>query len=92
MASRRWSGSSSASLRRWPSGSERSLGSRSCARRSTDATVVREAETQFNYFLNQVAEQLRRGVRFTGQVFPSQASPTATTGTEMGGREKERRS
>jgi hypothetical protein len=59
---------------------------------ATDPALVREAETRFNHFLNQVAEQLRRGIRFTGQVFPSHASPAATAGTEMGGREKGRRS
>ena len=67
---------------------------RSFLRASTaaDGTVVSQAETQYEHFLNQVAEQLRKGVRFTRQVFPALRPSATNPGTEMGGREKGRRS
>jgi hypothetical protein len=57
-----------------------------------DAGVVRQAETQYNAFLNQVAQQVRQGVRFISQVFPTRQSAAPVPESEMGGREKERRS
>lgn len=58
-----------------------------------DATVVRGAETEYREFLKQVGRQLREGIRFTEQVLPApRQAPGKLPGTEMGGREKERKS
>jgi hypothetical protein len=60
---------------------------------AADGAVVRQAETQYNAFLDQVAQQFRQGVRFTGQVFPTyRSSAVAPPGSETGGRAKERQS
>ena len=59
---------------------------------TADAGVVRQAETQYNAFLNQVAQQLRQGIRFIGQVFPTRRSAAPAPGSETGGRDKERQS
>jgi hypothetical protein len=58
-----------------------------------DTAVVRGAETEYREFLKQVGRQFREGVRFTEQVLPApRQAPAKLPGTEMGGREKERKS
>jgi hypothetical protein len=55
-----------------------------------DDKVVKRAEALYRDFLAKVGEQLRAGVRFTLQVFPTLRAPAPTaalTGTEWGGRE-----
>jgi hypothetical protein len=62
---------------------------------TADDKVVRKAEGLYRTFLSKVAEQLRAGVSFTRQVFPTQGPSTAAaalTSTETGGREGSGRS
>jgi hypothetical protein len=52
------------------------------------AEVVRRAEVLYGEFLARVCDQLREGVRFTGQVWRAQAGPTTSLpilATENGG-------
>jgi hypothetical protein len=60
-----------------------------------DSEVVRRAEALYRDFLGKVAEQLRAGVSFTRQVFPTyrqSAAPAEVTETGKGGREGDGRS
>lgn len=57
--------------------------------------AVRRGETLYRGFLGKVAEQLRAGTTFTGQVFPTRrppAAPAVPTNTEKGGRDEGGRS
>jgi hypothetical protein len=59
---------------------------------TADAKVVHRAEALYRDFLAKVGEQLRAGVSFTRQVFPTYRSPAALTGAEEGGGEEGGRS
>jgi predicted transcriptional regulator len=60
---------------------------------ATEDKVVSRAKAEYAEFLKQVARQLREGIRFTEQVFPTpRRSAAMVAGTETGGREKEGRS
>jgi hypothetical protein len=56
---------------------------------TADSAVVQRAEGLYRDFLGKVGEQLRAGMSFTRQVFPSYRSSAAgaVTGTGKGGRE-----
>jgi hypothetical protein len=58
-----------------------------------DAKVVRQAEEQYRAFVDQVASQFRKGVRFTHEVFPvGRTAPAGKPGAKTGGRDEEGRS
>ena len=60
-----------------------------------DSKVLQRAEALYRDFLGKVGEQLRAGMSFTRQVFPTYQSPAAAaalTPTKKGGREGEGRS
>jgi predicted transcriptional regulator len=59
---------------------------------TADAKVVHRAEALYRDFLAKVGEQLRAGVSFTRQVFPTYRSPAALAGAEEGGGEEGGRS
>ncbi|HVV53598.1 MAG TPA: hypothetical protein VHO06_28340 [Polyangia bacterium] len=59
-----------------------------------DDKVVNRAEALYRDFLSKVGEQLRAGVRFSRQVFPTARAvgPSSLAGAEGDGREKGERS
>jgi hypothetical protein len=62
---------------------------------NADSKVVHRAEALYRDFLAKVGEQLRAGMSFTRQVFPtygSRAVPAVLTEAETGGREEGERS